>query len=275
MEYTRLTFDLREHKNLFEALTAELGMLGFESFEEKENDLLAYIQTDDWDEELLNESFVLQSSNIAYQAEDVKMENWNQTWEDNFEPIYVDDEIYVRAPFHPQADYKYEILIEPKMSFGTGHHETTHLILSQLLRMNLESKSVLDMGCGTGILGIFASIKGAADVDAIDIDEWCYENTKENAQRNGVENLRAFKGDVGSIPAKQYDVLIANINRNILLNDMAKYTQHVKNQGILVLSGFYQEDFTTIDQKCRSLGYTLKDKNMKNNWLALSYVLNK
>lgn len=275
MEYTRLIFDLSQHQDLSEALTAELGMLGFESFEEKENELLAYIQTGDWTPALLKESYVLSASDIAFHAEEVKMENWNQTWENNFEPIYVDGQIHVRAPFHAKEDYPYEILIEPKMSFGTGHHETTHLILSQLLDFDLEEKTVLDMGCGTGILGIFTAIKGAKHVDAIDIDAWCYENTIENAARNGISNLDSIVGDVRVIPEKKYDLLIANINRNILLNDMESYAKHVKNGGILILSGFYQEDFTTIHEKCHALGFELIKKTSKNNWLALSYGLNK
>ena len=198
--------------------------------------------------------------------------NWNTEWEKNFEPIMVNDTVSVRAPFHEKTDLPYEIVIEPKMSFGTGHHETTHLMIQQLLSADLKDKTVLDMGSGTGILAIMAELRGAKSVDAIDIDDWCYENAMENAERNNCKKIRVFKGDAALLADKNYDVIIANINRNVLINDLPVYYKCLNKGGILLLSGFYREDIPFIKKAATGLGLKESDLLEKNNWISLKFV---
>jgi ribosomal protein L11 methyltransferase len=201
----------------------------------------------------------------------VPQTNWNEEWEKNFEPIQVDDLVSIRAPFHENPNLKYDIVIEPKMSFGTGHHETTHMMVRHLLQLDLENKKVLDMGCGTGILAIFAEMKGAKPLDAIDIDNWCYENSIENVTRNNCENISVYEGDATLLVDKKYDVIIANINRNILLMDMKVYTNCLEAGGILLLSGFYEQDIPVIDAEVIKYGLKLEKFIQRNNWVALKY----
>ena len=205
-----------------EILVAELGALGFESFSETPSRLSAYIQAQDWNEGMLEEVQILNSDEVDFEIdkEQIEQVNWNERWEKNFNPIQIQGKVSVRAPFHEDPQLKYDIVIEPKMSFGTGHHETTHLMIEHLLELELEGKSVLDMGCGTGILAIFSEMRGASTIDAIDVDPWCYENSIENASRNNCNGIRVFQGDASLLNGKQYDLIIANINRNILLTDM-------------------------------------------------------
>src|SRR5690606_5037363 len=179
---------------------------------------------------------------------------------------------HVRAPFHPKTDAEFDIVIEPKMSFGTGHHETTHMMIQHLLETILEGKKTLDMGCGTAILAILAEMKGAQPIDAIDIDNWCYLNSIENAQRNNCHNINVEEGDASLLDGRKYDVIIANINRNILLNDMNQYADCLNENGILFLSGFYEEDIPAIDECCKNLGLKLESVKKQNNWVALKYV---
>ena len=224
--YIEYNFTFSPKEPISEILIAELGNVGFESFVETENGVTAYIQKTDWNAEILADVFVLNSDefSIEYNLNEVPQTNWNAEWEKNFEPIQVDDLVSIRAPFHENPNLKYDIVIEPKMSFGTGHHETTHMMVQHLLQLDLENKKVLDMGCGTGILAIFAEMKGAKPLDAIDIDNWCYENSVENVTRNNCENISVYEGDASLLVDKKYDVIIANINRNILLMDMKVYT---------------------------------------------------
>lgn len=202
-----------------EILIAELGFAGFESFVENEDGVVAYIQEKDWNEHILDDIYSLKSDEftISYTKEVIEQTNWNSEWEKNFNPIQVDNLVSIRAPFHENPNLKYDIVIEPKMSFGTGHHETTHMMVQHLLKLDLTNKKVLDMGCGTGILAIFAEMKGAKPIDAIDIDSWCFENSIENLERNNCTHISVYEGDASLLINKKYDVIIANINRNILL----------------------------------------------------------
>lgn len=257
-----------------EILIAELGETAFESFVETDRGLSAYIQKDLWSDGLLDNINILKSGEftISYDFEEIEQVNWNEEWEKNFEPIEVDNTCCVRAPFHEKKDVKYDIVIEPKMSFGTGHHETTFMMIQHLLETNLEGKKTLDMGCGTAILAILAEMKGAKPIDAIDIDNWCYLNSIENAERNNCIHITVYEGDASLLAGKKYDVIIANINRNILLNDMQQYTDCLNENGQLLLSGFYEEDIPAIDSSCTGKGLTLVAKHKKNNWVALKYV---
>lgn len=258
-----------------EILIAELGAAGFESFVENENGVQAYIQKAEWREEILSEIFILESDEfkITYQQRDIAQVNWNSEWEKNFDPIVVSDQCAVRAPFHKEYNVPYEIVIEPKMSFGTGHHETTYMILKFLLETDLKDQTVLDMGCGTSVLAILASMRGATTIDAIDIDEWCVENSKENVDRNNCSHINIALGDASKISEViKYDTIIANINRNILLNDMHVYANALKENGSLFLSGFYLEDLPLITECCNKLKLEFVENKEKNNWVAAHFI---
>lgn len=257
-----------------EILIAELGYVGFESFVETEDGVTAYIQKNDWNATILKDIHILQSGEftISHTSEEIEQVNWNEEWEKNFNPIVVSDKCSVRAPFHTKPNTKYDIVIEPKMSFGTGHHETTHMMIQHILDHDFEGEKVLDMGCGTGILAILSEMKGANAIDAIDIDNWCYLNTKENVERNACKKITAHEGDASLLKDKHYDTIIANINRNILVNDMQVYTSCLGSNGRLFLSGFYKEDLPIIEEACKKNGMKYVSSLDRNNWTAAYYV---
>lgn len=257
-----------------EILIAELGELPFESFVETDFGVTAYIQKSLWHEGLLDDLHVLQSPEftVSYTVEEIEQVNWNEAWEKNFDPIDVDGICHIRAPFHPKTEARYDIVIEPKMSFGTGHHETTHMMIQHLLELDVQGKATLDMGCGTAILAILASMKGADPIDAIDIDHWCYLNSIENAERNHIHSIQVYEGDASLLGKQRYDLIIANINRNILLSDMGAYVQCMNPNAVLLLSGFYEEDIPAIDACCSELGLRFEKKLQRNNWVSLKYV---
>lgn len=258
-----------------EILIAELGEKAFESFEETELGVSAYVQEDLWTADILDDIFILQSDQftVTYRKEKIEQVNWNEEWEKNFDPIDVDGICYIRAPFHAPTGAKYDIVIEPKMSFGTGHHETTYMMVCQILNNNMQNKIVLDMGCGTAILAILAAMRGAKQVDAIDIDNWCYLNSIENAIRNNCNNIvNVFEGDVSILTNQpKYDVILANINRNILLNDMDKYVACMNDNADIYFSGFYNEDITSITAAAEKLGLSFENKLERNNWVSLKF----
>lgn len=257
-----------------EILVAELGDAGFESFVETEEGVSAYIQKEDWNEAILEDIQILNSTEfeIAYSFSEIEQVNWNEEWEKNFNPITVDGLCTVRAPFHEKPNTKFDIIIEPKMSFGTGHHETTHMMIQHLLKTDFNNKSVLDMGCGTGVLAILTEKKGAKPIDAIDYDNWCYLNSLENVERNHCSHITVIEGDASALKGKRYDVIIANINRNILLNDMHAYVSSLNKNGILLLSGFYNDDIPAIQSECEKHKLKFAEKLERNNWVALKFL---
>lgn len=256
-----------------EILIAELGYVGFESFVETEDGVTAYIQKDEWRDNILDEVEILNSAEfkIDHSFLEIEQINWNIEWEKNFSPIEVDGKCVVRAPFHPERNLEYEIVIEPKMSFGTGHHETTFMMLQYILENEFEGKSVLDMGCGTAVLAVLAEMRGASSIDAIDIDDWCYENSLENTEKNHCQNISVYLGDASLLKDQKYNVIIANINRNILLEDMHVYKKCLKSGGLLYLSGFYTQDLAIIKETCNNLGLEFVDNKEKNNWVAAKF----
>ena len=259
-----------------EILIAELGHAGFESFVENEEGVEAYIQKVEWREDILTDIQILNSSEfeIEYQSKEIDQINWNEEWEKNFDPILVNELCAVRAPFHEPYGLDYEIVIEPKMSFGTGHHETTFMMLTYILEGNFENKRVLDMGCGTSVLAILASMKGAKHIDAIDIDSWCVENSEENANRNNCTNIEVILGGAEKIPNQPtYHSIIANINRNILLQDLNKYINALMEGGTLYLSGFYKNDLPIIVDHCTKMGLEFVNKKQRNDWVAAKFLL--
>ncbi|MCR9182114.1 MAG: 50S ribosomal protein L11 methyltransferase [Flavobacteriaceae bacterium] len=276
MELIYLEFDFKVTPTEIgrDILIAELGYAGFESFVETDEGVTAYIQQKDWNENLLDEVEILTNTafDIQYTQKEIEQVNWNEEWEKNFEPILVDNRCSVRAPFHPKPDVEFDIVIEPKMSFGTGHHETTHMMIQHILNNEWNCKKVLDMGCGTAVLAILAEMKGAKPIDAIDIDNWCYLNSIENAERNHCKHITVYEGDATLLNGKSYDTIIANINRNILLNDMTTYAACLKPGGELYLSGFYTEDLEIIKAECNKHKLQFVDNLKRNNWVAAKFI---
>ena len=258
-----------------EILVAELGALNFESFVNTDTGLQAYVQEADFVEEEISDLYILHNPDFSITMEVIIIEqqNWNAEWEKSFEPIEVDGKCIVRAPFHDKKEVDFDIVIEPKMSFGTGHHETTHQMITQLLNMNVSGKRVLDMGCGTGILAILACMKGANSITGIDIDKWAYENTLENIRKNKCSQIIVKQGGAELLNNCSYDIILANINRNILLNDMEAYTKTMRTGSQIAFSGFYTSDISHIDTKARNLGLRLLRQSEKNNWAALVYKM--
>ncbi|NRD22995.1 50S ribosomal protein L11 methyltransferase [Winogradskyella litoriviva] len=272
--YIGYNFKVKPLQPATEILIAELGYAGFESFVETEEGVTAYIQKDEWNETILDDIYILSSDEFEITSEfsEIEQTNWNEEWEKNFNPIIVDNLVSVRAPFHEKPDTKYDLIIEPKMSFGTGHHETTHMMIQHILNNDFKGKSVLDMGCGTGVLAILAEKVGAAKLDAIDIDNWCYLNSLENVERNDCHNISVYEGDVKLLEGKKYDSIIANINRNILLADIKSYAKCLNVNGSLFLSGFYQEDIPIIEEECNKQMLKLEKTIQKGLWVSLKFI---
>jgi len=253
-----------------------LGEIGFDTFEELELGFKAYIPVDDFDQEVLDETLSVYRDmfTFSYEVTLIPQKNWNEVWESNFEPIAIKDKIFVRATFHePRPEFEYEIVIDPKMAFGTGHHQTTSMMLELLLENDMAGKKVLDMGCGTGILAIMAAKLGATEITAIDYDPVCYDSTIENAHLNNIANIKALCGSKEVIPNEQYDVILANINRNILLDQMQRYSEVLKPDGELFLSGFYETpDLDIIMDEARKHGIKYIIHKINNNWVAAKFI---
>jgi len=272
--YLEYTFEVIPPQPGTDILIAQLGEAGFESFVENEKGVTAYILKEELDAQFPNNISILSHSDfeISFTVKEIPSQNWNAVWEENFDPIVVSNTCTVRAPFHDRPETEYDIIIEPKMSFGTGHHETTHMMIQHILHTDMRDKTVLDMGSGTGVLAILAEKKGALAVDAIDIDNWCYVNALENVERNGCHAISVYEGDATLLGEKMYDVVIANINRNILLNDIPHYIGSLRKGGVLLLSGFYKDDIPIIHEACVKHSLKLAEKLEKNFWVALKYV---
>lgn len=275
MDYIELKIEITPTDLGRDIIIAELAEIGFESFVEFDNGVDAYIQEPIFDENELKKLFSFNHNEfkVSYLVKKIADQNWNEVWEQNFEPINVDDVCYVLAPFHEKkTNFKYDIVIEPKMSFGTGHHETTHLMIQELIKMDLKNKTVLDMGCGTGVLAILAEILGANTVLAVDIDDWAYQNTIENVLRNNCKTIHTVKGGAECIENHTFDVIIANINRNILLQDIKNYTNSLNTKGHLLLSGFFSSDMEVLLEETTKYNLKLTAINHKNDWTLLHLI---
>jgi ribosomal protein L11 methyltransferase len=272
--YIGYEFKVQPLQPATEILIAELGYVGFESFVENETGVTAYIQKTDWYDAILDDVQILKSDefDVSFDFNEIEQTNWNAEWEKNFNPIIVDNVCAVRAPFHEKFNTQYDIIIEPKMSFGTGHHETTHMMIQHILNNDFTGKSVLDMGCGTGVLAILAEQKGAKPIDAVDYDNWCYLNSTENVTRNNCKHITVIEGDASVLGKHTYDIIIANINRNILIQDMATYVSCLNKNGILLLSGFYADDIPMIQETCEKYLLKLDKKLERNNWVSLKFL---
>lgn len=277
MNYIEVHFFIEPYEEyISDVLAQELGEIGFESFVPTEESLDAYISESLFDESKLKTlltEFPFEAS-IEYKVTQIESKNWNEEWEKNFfEPIVIGNDCVIHSSFHknvPQA--KYDIVIDPKMAFGTGHHETTSLVIGRLLEMELEGKTLLDMGCGTAVLAILAAMRGAKDIVAIDIDTWCTENSIENIAMNNIEGVDVQLGGAELLAGLHFDIILANINRNILLADMEQYAACLSTGGELYMSGFYKEDIPLIEAEANRNGLKLIDYREKNNWVAVKTV---
>ena len=277
MDYIELRCKISSEdiQGISEILIAELNEIGYESYDETEYGVNAYILEKFFDLDKVKKLQVNEIPNVKidYEWEVIKTQNWNEVWEKSFDPIIIEDQCIIRAPFHENTPkLNYEIIIEPKMSFGTGHHETTYLMLKTMLELDFKDKVVLDMGCGTGVLAILASLMGAKEITAIDIDKWAYNNTIENIEKNRCSNISALQGDASLLTNQEFDIVIANINRNILMDDIKNYSKVLKSKGILLLSGLYDKDLKMIKEEagCNHLDFISYLE--KRSWVASKFI---
>ncbi len=276
MDYLKIIIEISPVQEwVRDVLSAQLGEIGFESFVETDTGMEAFIQADKFNENKFEETIKVFKDDFGFRLkkELIKSQNWNEVWEKNyFKPLVIANECLIRAPFHKDhPECRYEIIIEPNMAFGTGNHETTSMMLETILREDVEGKNVLDMGCGTGILGILASMKGAANITAIDIDEWPVKGTAENAELNHVHNLKVYKGDTSLLGNETYDIILANIHKNVLIEDLPVYAKCLNKGGKLFMSGFYLEDLPDITAKANNCGLKSSGHQEKNKWIVASF----
>lgn len=258
-----------------EILIAELYTSGFDSMMETDEGIDAYVLVEEYDPEVLNQlTEKYKEASISYSTSEFENKNWNEEWEKNYDPIVVEDKCLVRATFHESfGDYQYEIIITPKMSFGTGHHSTTYLMLKHQMGIDHQDKRVLDAGCGTAILAVMAAKLGAKEVIAYDIDEWSIENAPENVALNNCDNIKVLGGTIETIDIQgEFDIILANINKNVLLDELEAYTKFTKVGGTVVLSGFYVNDNDDLIARANEYGLQLVGQNEKNDWSSLIFV---
>lgn len=277
MQYIHVQFTCNpDTETVKDVLAAMLAEIGFETFVQIPGGLNAYLPAAIFSTRKISallEDFPLKAD-IDWEYNELEDKNWNEEWERHyFQPIVIGDVCYIHSSFHkPEKVYRYDITIDPKMAFGTGHHQTTGLILQEILSLDFQGKSVLDMGCGTAVLAILASMKGAASVVAIDIDEWACNNARENIQQNGIDNISVLFGDAGQLGNQGFDVIFANINRNVLLNDVPMYNSVLNNNGRIILSGFYREDIPVIRRMGEETGWSYHSSSEKDQWVAVTFV---
>lgn len=272
MDFLQIIIPVSE--DVKELLIAELDFLGYDSFQETEEGVDAYVQEELFQEEQLKEVLARYQEAVSYKVSKLEKKNWNEEWEKNFDPVQIEDKVLIRASFHDSdQSFPYEILINPKMAFGTGHHETTSLMIKAQLEIDHKGKTVLDAGAGTGVLGIFAGMLGAKEITATDIDEWAYSNMIENAEINNIHNITCLQGameDLGLVK-NRYDIILANINKNVLLDEIKLYVQALNKGGYLLLSGFYTQDIDDIKSEALNRGLTFGKSYQKNNWACLMF----
>ncbi len=258
-----------------EILLAKMSEIGFEGFVENEDMIQAYIPGEDFSGDLFNQLIDELSElgmKVQYMFHETREQNWNEEWEKKFNPVVIGEKILIRAPFHDDLnDLPCTMIIEPKMSFGTGHHHTTRLMIEAMMEMEWEGRRILDMGCGTGILGIYACLRGAGSVLGVDNDQWAYENALENVERNGASSMEVRIGDADSLEGLEFDVVLANITRNILVRDLPQYSHHLVKEGILLVSGFLAEDVQFILNVAYQCGLDHQKTTELQNWISLLF----
>ena len=271
------TLSVRCASDFKDLLIAELSILECDAIEELETGILASFEMEKWPESEIESLLIKYEQHISdYSIEEVERVNWNQAWEKNFDPVEVESRCIIKAPFHTiHKEYDHEIIIMPQMSFGTGHHATTYQIVDLLLDLDLNGKSVIDLGAGTGVLAILSKKLGAAYTEATDRDDWCVENTKENASLNGIQIDKVNKGAVGSLVIdRQFDVVIANINKNVLLDEMPDYVKLLADNARLLISGFYESDIEDLKNLASQYSLVLERQSIRDQWAALQFNRN-
>ena len=272
MQYTEVDIKIREVDPFTEIIIAKLNLIDYETFYENENGVKCYIKSQNFNKEKLLEVLDEVSTKVSleYYFNEIPQKNWNEEWEKNFDPIEINSKCYVRSKFHQSNDaYDNEIIITPKMSFGTGHHETTFLMLNEMYNLNFKEKLILDVGCGTGILSILSSQKGAKKVVGIDTDEWAYQNSLENSDLNGIDNINFFRGDLNIVLDSKFNIILANINTNVILDEISKYYDLLLKNGDLLISGFLKEDLAKISKAANEVGFKLINKKNKDKWFMM------
>ena len=275
MNYYACSFTNPENENLKDMFMELLGEIGFDSFMDTDEGFEAYCQEPALDENELNDIMQMeQFANVKLlKKELIPDQDWNATWEASYEPVIINEFCRIRAPFHKvEGSYKYDLIIEPKMSFGTAHHETTSQIIELMLQSDFTGLNLLDMGSGTGVLAILAKKLGSATTVAIDNDEWAYRNALDNIRLNDENEIIVELGDANSLNERQFDIILANINRNILLRDMKEYVKCLVDGGRIFFSGFYEEDLVLITKEAERLGLKYSNHVTKNNWTAAVFV---
>lgn len=276
--YYELVFTIVSAEDyLADLLMNDLAEIGFDSFDKNELGFRAYVSSALFDEQKVQEVLepYKEQYTFGYEINLIPYKNWNEVWESSFHPINIADKLYIYADFHEKKNFPYNIKIHPKMAFGTGHHETTFQMAEVMLGIDFKGKEVLDMGCGTGILAILAHLKEASKITAIDIEEIAAESTKENADLNGMNDAIILCGDASLLAGKHFDIILANINRNILLNDMAAYGTSLREGGLILFSGFYTEDLSMIQESAMKNGMAMISYQSKNNWVVATFIKNK
>ena len=259
-----------------EILIAELSLLEFDLFEEKPNGLIAYIKSSEYSKNIFENVRIFNSKEfeIEFEVQKIKNKNWNEEWEKNYDPVEINERCTVRAPFHKSSKKNYDIIIKPDMSFGTGHHETTRLMIDFLFEQNLENKKICDVGCGTGILSIIAEKIGANEIDAVDIEINCVENTKENIKRNNCKKIYTKLCSSEGLLGNNYDLILSNITLNNLKDNFKNFKNLAKQNSILIVSGFYKKDLKNVNLMLKNFGFELVEFKTKNNWAASKYCCN-
>lgn len=264
------TIRVKCHQEFTDILIAELFEIGFDSFQEFDDGFEGSCESIAFDEVALKSVF-RNYGEASYQVKEQEKINWNEEWEKNYDPIVVDEICIVRATFHPSdPKYQYDIVVNPKMSFGTGHHSTTHQMLSYQMKLDHQGKKVLDVGSGTGILAIMAAKRGASSVTATDIDDWCIENSLENFALNTIEDVQVIQGQISLVNERDFDIIIANINKNVLLDQIKEYAGRLQQGGSLLLSGFYAEDVADLLEEAEKFGLSKREETSKDNWAMLA-----
>lgn len=266
------------NEDIADIIVSELCEIGFESFDTESEYIKAYIPENKFDMQKVKDSIIInhlkKELDIKFSVQKIENKDWNAEWEANFQPIVIKDTVCIRGGFHPKNENcKYDVVINPKMSFGTGHHSTTALMVEHISENVKDGSKVLDMGCGTSLLGIFASMCGAGEVVGIDIDEWAYNNSLENIELNNIQNMNVMLGDAERLKElSSFNIILANINRNILLNDMHYYVGHLEKGGFLIMSGFYTQDLKLIKEEAERQGLTYVQHKEDNNWVAVKFM---
>lgn len=279
MNYIQITLDIKPRQPWTDIITQELAEIEFESFTEENKLLQAYVSEENFNEKVFNaliEEYKTKDIEISVKKDLILSQNWNAVWESDYEPVTIDKKLLIRAPFHSEDNsFGMSIEIQPQMSFGTGHHQTTFLLSKHLLDVDFSNKKVLDVGTGTGVLGILASKLGAASVFGTDIEEGAVENAIENCERNKTHNFTIIKGDIELVPAEGYDIVIANINKNVLKRHMSDYSKLIKDNGILFLSGFFETDVPELSSFAQTHNFETLESFTKETWAVIKLIKTK